>query len=419
MRVVPITTVSDLERLQPAWNGLAGGIPFRTWQWLVPWWRHYGRGRQLYVLAVYDQQDVLRAIAPWMLESSIRDGRVLRLLGSGEVCSDYVGLLTAAESAAEVAEALATWLSEKAHRRNATDRDFRWDQLELEGIDADDAPTAKLIAHLRQRGNAVHCQPGPQCWRISLPETWDDYLASLSKSHRKKLRRLERNGLHAQKARVCSVEQGADLQQAMAILVDLHQRRFRDLGEPGCFASDNFSGFLHEAAEQMAAENCLRLYWIEWQGEPIAAEFQLLGDTAVYAYQAGMAPDQLEQQPGRLSCIVGLKQAIAESSPAFDFLRGNESFKAHWGATPRPSLFARVAPRKPLALARHVAWLAGRRTKELVKGGLVAVGLRRGTQSTQGDTESPLRRAGRTSTEQAHNRPATRPRTVTDRKSAP
>ena len=84
MRVVPITTVSDLERLQTAWNGLAGGIPFRMWQWLVPWWRHYGRGRQLYVLAVYDQQDVLRAIAPWMLESSIRDGRVLRLLGSGE-----------------------------------------------------------------------------------------------------------------------------------------------------------------------------------------------------------------------------------------------------------------------------------------------------------------------------------------------
>jgi CelD/BcsL family acetyltransferase involved in cellulose biosynthesis len=417
MRVVPITTLSELERLQPAWNGLAGGIPFRMWQWLVPWWRHYGRGRHLYVLAVYDEQDVLQAIAPWMRESSIRDGRVLRLLGTGDVCSDYLGLLTSAGSADRVAQALASWLTEKAGGRKGSDRDFRWDLLELEGVDAEDEAVTTLIEQLRRQGNAVHCRSGPQCWRIPLPASWDDYLARLSKSHRKKLRRLERNGLNADQVRLHRFEQSDGLPAAMAILVDLHQRRFRGLGEPGCFASAEFTGFLQEAAEQMAMENRLRLYWIEWEGRPIAVEFQLLGDGVVYAYQAGMNPDRLDLQPGRLSCIAGLKQAIAEGRSAFDFLRGDESFKAHWGATPRPSLYARIAPRKSLALARHVTWLAGRRAKDAIKGGLAAVGLRRGSRSTQGDKESPLQRVNSNGGKQPRDARGSPPRTLADRRS--
>jgi CelD/BcsL family acetyltransferase involved in cellulose biosynthesis len=265
----------------------------------------------------------------------------------------------------------------------------------------------------------VHCRPGPQCWRIPLPASWDDYLAGLSKSHRKKLRRLERYGLDAEQTRVCRVERGAGLQWAMAILVDLHQKRFCDLGEPGCFASASFSGFLHEVAERMAAEDRLRLYWIEREGKPISAEFQLLGDSAVFAYQAGIDPDRLDQQPGRLSGIVGLQQAIAEGRTAFDLLRGDESFKAHWGAMPQPSLYARIAPRKPLALARHVTWLAGRSAKNLVKEGLVAVGLRRGAHATRGDKGSPVHRGGRSGSEPSREHSTTRPRKTADRKSQP
>jgi CelD/BcsL family acetyltransferase involved in cellulose biosynthesis len=353
----------------------------------------------LYVLAVYDEQEVLRGLAPWMLESSIRGGRVLRMLGSGEVCSDYLSLLASADAADGVAEVLASWLTQQARGRNAREGDFRWDLLELSGVDAEDEAVATLVNHLRRQGNAVHCRPGPQCWRIQLPATWDDYLAGLSKSHRKKLRRLERNVLHSDRARIHRVGQGDDLQTddlqtAMAILVDLHQRRFRRLGKPGCFASVKFSGFLHEAAAQMAVENGLRLYWIEWEGNPIAAEFQLLGDAVVYAYQAGMDPDRLDLQPGRLSCIAALQQAIMEGRTAFDLLRGDEPFKAHWGAVPRPSLHVRIAPRKPLALARHVTWLAGRGAKDVIKGGLAAVGLRRGSSRAQSDKQSPLRRGG-------------------------
>ncbi len=48
-----------------------------------------------------------------------------------------------------------------------------------------DVAVGRLIEHLADRGNTVHRQAGPNCWRIDLPARWDDYLARLSKSHRR------------------------------------------------------------------------------------------------------------------------------------------------------------------------------------------------------------------------------------------
>ena len=48
---------------------------------------------RLAVLCVFDDADSLMGIAPWYLDCSAMHGRVLRPLGSGEVCSDYLGVL--------------------------------------------------------------------------------------------------------------------------------------------------------------------------------------------------------------------------------------------------------------------------------------------------------------------------------------
>jgi hypothetical protein len=289
------------------------------------------------------------------------------------VCSDYLSILTDNHHADQVTAAVADWLTSNAGRRQGPDADHRWDFLELTGIDAEDDTARRLIAHLRRYGSAVDCRPGPRCWTIPLPETWDEYLVLLSKSHRKKLRRLERAGLYGARARTCWADRPDQTRAGMEILVDLHQRRRRHLGEPGCFSSLRFSAFLREAAAALAAGNRLRLFWIEWEGRPITVEFQLVGGPTVYAYQAGMDPDRLDLQPGRLSCIAGIQHAICEGRSQFDFLRGDEPYKAQWGAVPRPSLCVRVAPRRPLALVRHVTWLAGRRAKQAIKGGWAAM----------------------------------------------
>ena len=91
--------------------------------------------------------------------------------------------------------------------------------------------------------------------------------------------------------------------------------------------------------------------WMELDGTPAAAEYHLADSAATYAYQGGVDPDRLDEEPGRLSTILCLRHAIEEGHRQLDFLRGDEPYKAHWRATPRATYDYRVIPNRPACAA--------------------------------------------------------------------
>lgn len=183
-----IATADDLAALEGPWNALADGMPLRSWAWLVAWWNYYGPAangsrpvdRQLHVVAVYDDDaeptGKLIGIAPWYLDDSKIQGRVIRPLGSGDICTDHLSLICRPSDTDRVAAAIAEYL---------TTTDDQWDRLELCAIDADDVPIARLADELAERTCVVSRTPADNCWVIDLPATWEEFLASQSKSHRK------------------------------------------------------------------------------------------------------------------------------------------------------------------------------------------------------------------------------------------
>ena len=386
MQVVRFSTLDQLVPLATDWDSLARGVPFRSWVWMSSWWRHYGRDRSrpdrkisLFVLGVLDPAGDLLAIAPWYLENSASQGRVLRFLGLGEICSDYLSVFCQPGLEDRVTAALADWLTKvntAPADRSAGSGANQWDLLELTGVDAQDAAVERLAERLQSLGNTVHRRAGPNCWRIELPTSWDQFLARLSKDHRKRVRRAERGMLATGRVVLHSVERLQDLPRAREILIDLHQRRRTRLGEPGCFASSRFTAFHRDVMPELLRNGQLHLDWLELDGEPMAAEYQLAGSGVIYAYQAGVNPDALEHSPGQLSHISVLRRAIEQGCRAFDFLRGDESYKAHWRAEPRRSVETRVIANRPAARLRHGIWLAGSSVKQWIKGGLRLVGER-------------------------------------------
>ncbi|MEX0586722.1 MAG: GNAT family N-acetyltransferase [Pirellulales bacterium] len=352
MNVQRITSADQLAALETGWNALAAGMPLRSWDWLATWWKHYGADadRQLFVLAVYDESGELSSdakpligIAPWYLDRSAIKGSVIRWLGSGEICTDHLSLICHPEDYERVAASVAEALT-------ATYDD--WDLLELSAIDTDDAPVNALIAALEARECLASRHPVDQCWALDLPATWDEYLATLSKSHRKQLRQLERRVLESGRTSWLRVESESDLETGWDVLVDLHQRRRHSLGEPGCFASRLFHDFHREVAARMLTCGQLRMSWLELDGTPAAAEYHIAGADTTYAYQGGVDPDRLGEEPGRLSTILCLRAAMGEGHRHMDFLRGDEPYKAHWRASPRPTFDCRVVPNRRLARLR-------------------------------------------------------------------
>ncbi|PYV02505.1 MAG: hypothetical protein DMG26_11290, partial [Acidobacteria bacterium] len=68
LQVRAYASLEELEGLLPAWDELlshfATATTFSTWQWLVPWWRAYGRDQKLKVLAFFDPRETLVGLAP-------------------------------------------------------------------------------------------------------------------------------------------------------------------------------------------------------------------------------------------------------------------------------------------------------------------------------------------------------------------
>ncbi|NUQ61909.1 MAG: GNAT family N-acetyltransferase [Pirellulales bacterium] len=372
MQVLRYSNLDQLVPLAGDWDRLTRAVPFRSWAWTTTWWRHYGTlkegpaGRQLFVLGVRDEGDRLVGLAPWFVHRSASHGNVVRFLGTGEVCTDYLSVLCESDKLDAVAAALADWLTRAA---NGPGPD-RWDLLCWEGVDAEDQAVRRVSDEFAQRGHTIHSRPGPNCWRIELPASWEEHLAALSKDHRKQLRRTERDYVATGRAVLHTVAGKRDLETALPILIDLHQRRRQELGEPGCYRSRRFAAFHPDVMPQLLENGQLQLHWIELDGRPAAAEYHLAGGGVVYAYQAGIEPDLLEHAPGRLANMMTIRRAIEMGYRAFDFLRGDEPYKAHWRAQPRAGIELRVVPNRVSARLRHTVWLAGVGMKRWLKSGL-------------------------------------------------
>lgn len=372
MHVTRFTTLDELTPYADDWDRLTGGVPLRSWTWLSHWWRHYGsaseiddRRVELAVLGVFDDAGSLAGVAPWYLERSAVHGRVLRPLGSGEVCSDYLSVLCHPVAEATVVETLVDYLVEQT--RGAHRGSLRWDLLDLDNVDAEDRVVTALAHALSDAGCTVHCRPRVNCWRLELPTSWETYVASLSKNLRRDVRRLERELLDTGRAKLHSAVRLDELTAAMDILVDLHGRRRNMLGEAGCFDSDRFLGFYRDVAPDLLRHGQVQFDWLELDGRPVAAEFQLVGDGVLYFYQAGVDPAAMEHQPGKLINLMILRQAIERGYRAFDFLRGDEPYKARFGARPRPCVEFRIVPQRAVARLRHGLWLAGSGMKHWIQ----------------------------------------------------
>jgi hypothetical protein len=379
MRITLHTCFNELAPWRGRWNELARGLPFRRWEWLAPWWTHYGlqagrpaSDKRLVLLAVWDEQNLI-AVAPWYLSRAWGDGRTLRALGATQVCSEYVTILCELGYEDRAGRALAHWLTENAQERR--DGSLDWNLLELSGVVAGDRSVGRLLDHLAELGNDVYPRSGLSCWRIDLPGHWDDFVARLSKSHRKQVRRAARKLANRQVVlhEATTLE---ELRHGFDILVNLHQRRWESLGEEGCFAQGAFSQFHRAVSEQLFQEDRVDLMWLELDGRPLAAEYHLLGSDVVYAYQSGIDPERLEQEPGRLAVIATIQRSIERGFRSYDFLRGDEPYKAHWRAEPRPMWEIRVVPPLAGARLRHGVSSARDSVKNWIRSGLALAGLR-------------------------------------------
>jgi CelD/BcsL family acetyltransferase involved in cellulose biosynthesis len=360
LRASCITDFSE-GAISPAdWNRIAGDVPFRRWEWLATWWRHYQRrSARPFIVTVHTDDGEMVGLAPWYIERSCLSGSVLRFLGAGEVCSENLTILAASGCEADVAHAVAHWL--------ANDAAGQWDLIDLEGIVTSDPVLQGFFSTLQSLGHLIDRREQIGSWCIELSDTWEGYLARLAKRRREKVRQLLRKKFDTGRAVARTALSENEYVRAWQIFEDLHQKRRNSLGEAGCFASSAFGAFHAEVSRRFFDLGQLRMHWVELDGSAIAIEYGLTGGETVYYYQSGLDPAREAEQPGWLEVASSIKLAIEQGYRRFDFLRGDEPYKSHWRAE-RTGLFqVRVVAKHVTARLRHRLWSSGVAAKRRLK----------------------------------------------------
>ena len=335
------------DSIRDDWNDLHNSNPMLSPTWAEAWWSQYGIAAEPFLLAVRDNDDQLIGLVPWFRRTAWGH-RMVSFIGNGEVCSDHLSIVCNPKCVEEVLDFIVQELTSGSLVGE-------WNEIELDGFDVDDKAMRLLLEKIEHK-TLTHYRDGLASWYIELPATWDEYLSTLSKSHRKRCRKLYKQYFDSERVERRIVSSAEELTEGFEVLRQLHEARWQLHNLDGVFHGP-FLQFHQELLPRFWVEGRLRLQWLLLDGVPAAAEYQFVDDTTIYAYQSGMNPEVLEHQPGNLSIIATLSSAIAEGYKRLDLMRGDEPYKAHWRATRRAAGEVRIWPRQLTSRVRQTGWL--------------------------------------------------------------
>jgi len=265
-----VDELEPLEALREAWQELLRpGQFFVTPSWVLRWlaWRR-DAVRPAVVLA-RDGTGRLRGLLP--LARTQDDAWIPCGADVGAVGLDVVA---APGDVAAVAQGAVAFLLTRSWRR------LRLERVADQGA-LHQALLAASPARMLQRVRTY-------CPFIATAGPWEGLLTRLGKHQRHEMRRKLKRTLEVPGTRVRWVRRREEVAEAMAVLFDLHERRFRATGRDTAFRGDGLRAFHEDLAGDLSVAGQLVLGILERDGQPLACVygFRCKGRTGLF--QSGL-----------------------------------------------------------------------------------------------------------------------------------
>jgi CelD/BcsL family acetyltransferase involved in cellulose biosynthesis len=240
----------------------------------------------------------------------------MTLAGSG--VSDYLDPILAPGFEEEIIGELGQQL------RSTADWDIcNWQDL------ARDTPLSALarILPMETRDETI-------CSELALPGYFDEYWDERPRHLRRNVRR------YGEKARTHCELQFAVSAKAQPELIDallrLHTTRWNAKGEAGMIAANRSGAFLADIAQRFEKRDMLRLFTLSCSADVVAVILAFALDGRVFGYLTGSEPALHCYSVASLLLHESLRYCCEQGFRAWNFCRGDEPYKADWGARPIP-----------------------------------------------------------------------------------
>jgi CelD/BcsL family acetyltransferase involved in cellulose biosynthesis len=320
---VPLT-FDELMALQAdAAQDLVWSFPFMLPPWLKRWWSTFGAGQESLLWQIRDGGDRLLGVAPLRLE-----GRTARFMGSLDLC-DYQDFIVRRGLEPEFFHALLLILRQRGISG-----------LDLSGLRPDSATLRGLPAAAEIRGCRMAMEQEDISCELTLPSSWEAYLAALSGKERHEIHRKLRRMEQSFPLRLETVESLEDVDAAMDHFLHLFRMSRPEKRE---FLTEARESFVRGMARSLAEEGLVRLHFLVAGRKRVASALCFDFQNTVYLYNSGHDPDYRDLSAGLLCKVLTLRHGIESGRGTYDFLKGAETYKARLGARPVPLYRCRIS----------------------------------------------------------------------------
>lgn len=355
IRVEEYNDFGTLASMQQEWDDFVesvGGEIFLTYDWCRIWWKYYGEKRDLRVF-VFRSGNELAGIIPLFFET-IWLGPVYtkaaKIVGSDFTIAQF-SLPIHNKHIKGVIQMFFELLSE-----------HDWDILHI-------GPIAGLYKHYDDLKIAFEKSfgyshfigsenKGVQTF-FKLTDTWDEYLATLDRKERSKIRRHYRLAYKAAEDKTASVVANCattdDIGETFTGFVQMHQEHWQKLGKLGHFGDwHSAQSFHYELAKAQLKQNRLRLIQIELGDWCLGYKYgYIFGDNYFDFLDARSDRKELANVGlGRIVYSEMIKKAIQEKAKWIDSMRGKYKHKLEMGGQLFPTRNLYVVPKRWATVVR-------------------------------------------------------------------
>ena len=306
--------MESFHQFMSEWEDLLQASPansiYLTPQWQQVWWDYYGLDRELAGFYI-DESGLLMAVA-----SLSKQGDEVTFTGGPETF-DYNDFLVRPGFESTFFPTLL--------------KELRSDGVQTVTLCSlqEDSPTLKYLPDVAEtHGFVVNVIEEDVSPGLSLPETWEAYLAQLSKKDRHELRRKFRRLEALDNWKWYYLESAVDIENGFDNFLRLMRMSAPEKEE---YMTDERERFFRSMASKMALLGLVKLFFLEINGVSVAASLCFDYGLSRLLYNSGYDPEMSFYSVGLLMNAICLKDAIEQGEVYFDFLRGSEPYKYHLG----------------------------------------------------------------------------------------
>lgn len=321
MTVELIQSKRELSQLGSEWNSLlslsASHVPFLRHEYLTNWWDSGGGGEwndgNLAVITWRGSNNILKGIAP-LFQVNNR----LLFLGSFEI-SDYLDFISPPKLLPKFIDHLFGYLKSKY---------TSWETLDFYNL-LDNSPSISLLidaaAKAKWQISQEILQPAPS---VSLPNTWEEYLNSLDNRYRLEIeRKIQKADNYFLPVDWYIADKNQDLDQELDEFLELMSNNLAK----AAFLTDKMKSHMKNSAMDAHKAGWLQLAFLTVGDIKAAGYLNFDFNGKIWVYNSGIKSIFENISPGWVLLSKLIKWSIQAGRTEFDFMRGDEPYKYHFG----------------------------------------------------------------------------------------